>query len=76
MIDLILLLSLHADNPYDWQMDCSEFIQAKQRIMEDKHFDQETRTNLINYFRTKLNEPCNDVFTSRPKYFDSLSNYI
>lgn len=66
MIELITLLSLQANSPYNWQMSCEQFLEAKQRIVLDKHFDNDTKTNMINYFRSKLNQPCTDAITFVP----------
>ena len=75
MIGALVLLSLQVGNPYNWQMDCQQFLEAKQRVLSDIHLDNESRSHLIRYFRSKLNEPCNQVFADTRKCFDSLSSY-
>lgn len=66
MIELILIFSLQADNPYEWEMSCERFLEAKQRIVLDENLDPLTKNNLLGYLRTKLNEPCVTSITSVP----------
>ena len=54
---LVLSFILLSYQP-SWTMTCSQFKTAKVRILRDKNLPFLEQQRLINYFKTKLDEPC------------------
>ena len=56
-IFLPLLLANH--EPVHWTIRCDGWRDLTSEVQQDKYLDEQTKTDLIEYFKTKVEESCN-----------------
>jgi len=53
----LLYLSLLASHePVHWTIKCEQWTELAVEVMQDKHLDDRSKSDLINYFATKVEE--------------------
>ena len=56
---IILYLSLLASHePVHWTIRCEGWKDLTSEVQQDKHLDEQTKSDLIEYFKTKVEEEC------------------
>ena len=57
---IILYLSLLASHePVHWTIRCDGWKDLASEVRQDKYLDEQTKSDLIEYFKTKVEEDCN-----------------
>ena len=56
-IFLPLLLANH--EPVHWTIKCDGWKDLASEVRQDEYLDEQSKSDLINYFRTKVEEGCN-----------------
>ena len=54
---LPLLLANH--EPVHWTIKCEGWKDLSSEVRQDQYLDEQTKSNLIQYFKTKVEEDCN-----------------
>ena len=55
-IFLPLILANH--EPVHWTIKCEGWKELSYEIQQDEHLDEQTKSDLIEYFKTKVEEEC------------------
>ena len=55
-IFLQLILANH--EPVHWTIKCEGWKELSYEIQQDQHLDEQTKSDLISYFKTKVEEEC------------------
>ena len=56
---LLLYLSLlAAHEPVHWTIKCEEWSELVAEVRQDEYLDDQSKSDLINYFATKVEEEC------------------
>jgi hypothetical protein len=53
---------LASHNPYHWTITCQRFHELRNQIMLDQKLDYRARNYLINFFKRKVEGPCDGTF--------------
>ena len=57
---ILLYLSLLASHdPTQWTIKCDGWRQLADEVRQDQYLDEQSKSDLINYFKTKVEEDCN-----------------
>ena len=56
-IFLSLLLANH--EPVHWTIKCEGWKELSSEVRQDQYLDEQTKSDLIEYFKTKVEEDCN-----------------
>ena len=54
---LSLLLANH--EPVHWTIQCDGWKDLASEVRQDEYLDEQSKSDLINYFKTKVEEDCN-----------------
>ena len=58
----LLYLSLLASHePVHWTIKCEEWSELAAEVRQDEYLDDQSKSDLINYFATKVEEKCDAV---------------
>ena len=55
------LFAHHGNGAYDWHITCDRFLELKIEIQFDEELDTRSKRNLIQFFKSKVAEECNDL---------------
>jgi len=55
------LFTHHGNGAYDWHITCDRFLELKIEIQFDEELDTRSKRNLIQFFKSKVAEECNDL---------------
>ena len=56
---LLLYLSLlAAHEPVHWTIKCEEWSELAAEVKQDEYLDDQSKSDLLNYFATKVEEEC------------------
>ena len=56
---LLFYLSLLASHePVHWTIKCEQWTELAVEVMQDEYLDDKSKSDLINYFATKVEEEC------------------
>ena len=59
---LLLYLSLLASHePVHWTIKCDTWSELAAEVRQDQYLDEQSKSDLIYYFSTKVEEECNDI---------------
>ena len=57
---ILLYLSLLANHePVHWTIKCDGWKDLALEVRQDEYLDEQSKSDLINYFKTKVEEECN-----------------
>jgi len=57
----VFLFTHHGNGAYDWHITCDRFLELKIEIQFDEELDTRSKRNLIQFFKSKVAEECNDL---------------
>ena len=61
-MSLIFYLSLLASHePVHWTIKCDQWSELAAEVRQDQYLDEQSKSELIYYFSTKVEEECNDI---------------
>ena len=61
-MSLIFYLSLLASHePVHWTIKCDQWSELAAEVKQDQYLDEQSKSELIYYFSTKVEEECNDI---------------
>jgi len=61
-MSLIFYLSLLASHePVHWTLKCDQWSELAAEVRQDQHLDEQSKSELIYYFSTKVEEECNEI---------------
>ena len=52
------LSMLASHDPVHWSIRCDGWKDLTSEVQQDKHLDEQTKSDLIEYFKTKVEEEC------------------
>ena len=55
---LLYLSMLASHDPVHWTIRCDGWRDLTSEVQQDKHLDEQTKSDLIEYFKTKVEEEC------------------
>ena len=55
---LFYLSMLASHDPVHWTIRCDGWKDLTSEVQQDKHLDEQTKSDLIEYFKTKVEEEC------------------
>jgi len=55
---LFYLSLLASHEPVHWTIKCEQWTELAVEVMQDEHLDDRSKSDLINYFATKVEEEC------------------
>ena len=55
---LFYLSMLASHDPVHWTIRCEGWKDLTSEVQQDKHLDEQTKSDLIEYFKTKVEEEC------------------
>ena len=55
---LLYLSMLASHDPVHWTIRCDGWKDLTSEVQQDKHLDEQTKSDLIEYFKTKVEEEC------------------
>ena len=55
---LLYLSMLASHDPVHWTIRCEGWKDLTSEVQQDKHLDEQTKSDLIEYFKTKVEEEC------------------
>ena len=55
---LLYLSMLASHDPVHWTIRCDGWRDLTSEVQQDKYLDEQTKTDLIEYFKTKVEEEC------------------
>ena len=59
---LLLYLSLLASHePVHWTIKCDTWSELAAEVRQDQYLDEQSKSELIYYFSTKVEEECNEI---------------
>ena len=59
---LLLYLSLLASHePVHWTIKCDQWSELAAEVRQDQYLDEQSKSELIYYFSTKVEEECNEI---------------
>ena len=59
---LLLYLSLLASHePVHWTIKCDTWSELAAEVRQDQYLDEQSKSELIYYFSTKVEEECSDI---------------
>ena len=59
---LLLYLSLLASHePVHWTIKCEQWSELAAEVRQDQYLDEQSKSELIYYFSTKVEEECNEI---------------
>ena len=59
---LLLYLSLLASHePVHWTIKCDKWSELAAEVRQDQYLDEQSKSELIYYFSTKVEEECNEI---------------
>ena len=56
---LLYLSMLASHDPVHWTIRCDGWKDLTSEVQQDKNLDEQTKSDLIEYFKTKVEEDCN-----------------
>ena len=56
---LSLLLANH--EPVHWTIKCDQWSELAAEVRQDQYLDEQSKSELIYYFSTKVEEECNEI---------------
>ena len=61
-MSLIFYLSLLASHePVHWTIKCDQWSELAAEVRQDQYLDAQSKSELIYYFSTKVEEECNEI---------------
>jgi len=61
-MSLIFYLSLLASHePVHWTIKCDQWSELAAEVRQDQYLDEQSKSDLIYYFSTKVEEECNEI---------------
>jgi len=61
-MSLIFYLSLLASHePVHWTIKCDQWSELAAEVRQDQYLDDQSKSELIYYFSTKVEEECNEI---------------
>ena len=58
----LLYLSLLASHePVHWTIKCDQWSELAAEVRQDQYLDEQSKSELIYYFSTKVEEECNEI---------------
>ena len=61
-MSLIFYLSLLASHePVHWTIKCDQWSELAAEVRQDQYLDEQSKSELIYYFSTKVEEKCDDI---------------
>ena len=61
-MSLIFYLSLLASHePVHWTIKCDQWSELAAEVKQDQYLDEQSKSELIYYFSTKVEEECNEI---------------
>ena len=61
-MSLIFYLSLLASHePVHWTIKCEQWSELAAEVRQDRYLDEQSKSELIYYFSTKVEEECNEI---------------
>ncbi len=60
---LAMTLANHDTSPYGWHMSCERFQQLAVETQMRDDIDQRSKWGLINYFKSKVEGQCDELYT-------------
>ncbi len=61
-MSLIFYLSLLASHePVHWTLKCDQWSELAAEVRQDQYLDEQSKSELIYYFSTKVEEECNEI---------------
>jgi|TARA_R100000353_G_scaffold4063_1_gene6126 hypothetical protein len=61
-MSLIFYLSLLASHePVHWTIKCDQWSELAAEVRQDQYLDEQSKSELIYYFSTKVEEECNEI---------------
>ena len=61
-MSLIFYLSLLASHePIHWTIKCDQWSELAAEVRQDQYLDEQSKSELIYYFSTKVEEECNEI---------------
>ena len=61
-MSLIFYLSLLATHePVHWTIKCDQWSELAAEVRQDQYLDEQSKSELIYYFSTKVEEECNEI---------------
>ena len=59
---LLFYLSLLASHePVHWTIKCDQWSELAAEVRQDQYLDEQSKSELIYYFSTKVEEECNEI---------------
>ena len=58
-MDIFLSFLLANHEPVHWTIKCNGWKDLASEVRQDKYLDEQSKSDLINYFKTKVEEECN-----------------
>ena len=59
---LLFYLSLLASHdPVHWTIKCEQWSELAAEVRQDEYLDEQSKSELIYYFSTKVEEECNEI---------------
>ena len=59
---ILLYLSLVASHePVHWTIKCDQWSELAAEVRQDQYLDEQSKSELIYYFSTKVEEECNEI---------------
>ena len=55
---LLYLSMLASHDPVHWTIRCDGWKDLTSEVQQDNHLDEQTKSDLIEYFKTKVEEEC------------------
>ena len=56
---LLYLSMLTSHDPVHWTIRCDGWKDLTSEVQQDEYLDEQTKSDLIEYFKTKVEEDCN-----------------
>ena len=61
-MSLIFYLSVLASHePVHWTIKCDQWSELAAEVRQDQYLDEQSKSDLIYYFSTKIEEECNEI---------------
>ncbi len=61
-MSLLFYLSLLASHePVHWTIKCEQWSELAAEVRQDQYLDEQSKSELIYYFSTKVEEECNEI---------------
>ena len=56
---ILLPILIASHDPVHWTIRCDGWKDLTSEVQQDKYLDEQTKSDLIEYFKTKVEESCN-----------------